>query len=79
MEFATMSTARSRHVTDRTHPVPGPRNRSPHTAALAALERRVSELEHLADSQSRDLRIQFERIAQLQAECDIMRIRFVKP
>jgi hypothetical protein len=60
-------------------PVPGTQSRSPRAAALVALERRVSELEHLASSQSRDLQIQFERIAQLQAECDILRIRFVKP
>ena len=36
--------------------------------AVTALERRLSELENLATSQDRELRIQFERIAQLQAE-----------
>jgi len=42
---------------------------------LSALERRIGELEHTASSQGRELRIQFERIAQLQAECDVLRIR----
>ena len=42
------------------------------------LERRVAELENLTTSQSRELQIQFERIAQLQADCDILRIRFIK-
>jgi hypothetical protein len=46
--------------------------------AVTALERRISELEQLTTSQSRELRIQFERIAQLQAEWDILRIRFIK-
>ena len=41
-----------------------------------ALERRISELEQLATAQGRELRIQFERIAQLQAEWDVLRIRF---
>jgi hypothetical protein len=45
---------------------------------LSALERRIGELEHIASSQRHDLRIQFERIAQLQAECDVIRIRFDK-
>ena len=44
-------------------------------AALRTLERRVTELENVASSQSHELRIQFERIAQLQADCDILRIR----
>jgi hypothetical protein len=39
-------------------------------AAVTALERRLSELEELATSQDRELRIRFERIVQLQAECD---------
>jgi hypothetical protein len=39
----------------------------------------MAELENLATSQSRDLQIQFERIAQLQADCDILRVRFIKP
>ena len=43
--------------------------------AVTALERRISELEQLATSQARELKIQFERIAQLQAEWDILRIR----
>jgi hypothetical protein len=47
--------------------------------AVRSLERRISELEQLANSQSRELRIQFERIAQLQAEWDIVRLRSSKP
>jgi hypothetical protein len=43
--------------------------------AVASLEKRLSELEQLADAQSHELRIQFERIAQLQAEWDVVRIR----
>ena len=43
--------------------------------ALTALECRIAELEQLASSQTRELRIQFERIAQLQAEYDVLRIR----
>ena len=43
--------------------------------AIRSLEHRITQLEHLASAQSRELRIQFERIAQLQAECDILRIR----
>ena len=46
--------------------------------AFTALERRISELEQLATSQGRELRIQFERIAQLQGEWDIPGIRFIK-
>ena len=44
-------------------------------AAVTALECRLSELEQLATSQARELTIQFERITQLQAEWDILRIR----
>ena len=46
--------------------------------AVTTLERRIAELEQLADSQSRELRIQFERIAQMQAEWDVLRIRLGK-
>ena len=46
--------------------------------AVTPLERRIAELEQLADSQSRELRIQFERIAQMQAEWDVMRMRLTK-
>jgi hypothetical protein len=53
--------------------------RSSGGAALNALETRIGELEHVASSQARELRIQFERIAQLQAEYDILRIRSIKP
>ena len=42
---------------------------------VTALERRIAELEQLMNSQSRELKIQFERIAQIQAEWDIIRIR----
>jgi hypothetical protein len=42
---------------------------------MAPERHRIAELEQLADSQSRELRIQFERIAQIQAEWDIIRIR----
>ena len=56
-----------------------PSKEHPTASALTALEHRISELEDIASSQSRELRVQFERIAQLQAECDILRIRFVKP
>jgi len=45
---------------------------------VTALEKRLGELEQLAKAQSRELRIQFERIAQLQAEWDIVRIRSSK-
>ena len=48
-------------------------------ATLAALERRMNELEHLVGSQRHELRIQFERIAQLQADCDVLRIRGSSP
>jgi hypothetical protein len=47
-------------------------------AAVMSLEKRIRKLEQLANSQSRELRIQFERIAQLQAEWDILRIRTTK-
>ena len=46
--------------------------------AAKTLERRIAELEQFADSQSRELRVQFERIAQMQAEWDVLRIRFIK-
>ena len=45
---------------------------------VASLERRISELEQLANSQHSELRIQFERIAQLQADWDILRMRLTK-
>ena len=44
-------------------------------SAEGGLEQRIRQLEELTTSQSRELRIQFERIAQLQAELDILRIR----
>ena len=48
-------------------------------SAVRALESRITQLEHLTTEQTRELRIQFERIAQLQAECDILRIRRTTP
>jgi hypothetical protein len=48
---------------------------APAEVAVTSLERRITELEQFANAQSRELRIQFERIAQLQAEWDILRIR----
>lgn len=60
-------------------PISRSKPRSADTATIKTLERRVAELEHLTTSQSRELQIQFERIAQLQADCDILRIRFIKP
>ena len=54
---------------------PSPRRPSGE-ATIIELDRRIAQLEHLTSVQSRELRIQFERIAQLQAECDILRIRF---
>ena len=57
---------------------PSPRSLAAGTAG-AALERRLSQLECLADSQSRELRIQFERIAQLEAELDFLRKRQRRP
>ncbi len=47
-------------------------------SVATAFERRIGELEQLASVQSRELKIQFERIAQLQAEWDILRHRVVK-
>jgi hypothetical protein len=46
--------------------------------APTTFERRIPELEQLAHSQSRELRIQFKRIAQMQAEWDVLRIRLIK-
>jgi hypothetical protein len=46
--------------------------------AAESLDRRIRELEQLTSSQSRELPVQFERIAQLLAEWDILRIRFMK-
>lgn len=48
------------------------------TTSLTTLERRVCELERLAEDQARELRIQFERIAQLQAAHDILRSRAIR-
>jgi ABC-type transporter Mla MlaB component len=53
--------------------------RSADTATIRTSERRVEELENLATPQSRELESQFERIAQLQADCDILRIRVISP
>jgi hypothetical protein len=61
-----------------TTPDPLRHSRETSGTAVTPLERRIAELEQLANSQSRELRIQFERIAQMQAEWDILRIRFIK-
>lgn len=78
MDVGTMS-----HQPKRAGSLPGMQmrapGRSPGSSALSTLERRISELEQIASTQSRELKIQFQRIAQLQAECDILRIRFIKP
>ena len=64
---------------EHVQPISRSKPRSADSATVRTLERRVEELENLATSNSRELRIQFERIAQLQADCDILRIRFIKP
>ena len=43
-----------------------------------ALEQRMAEPGQLPDSQRRELRIQFERVAQMEAEWDVLRIRLIK-
>ena len=62
------------------HTISGPlrQSRVANGTAVTALERRIAELEQLTTSQSRELRIQFERIAQMQAEWDGLRVRFVQ-
>jgi hypothetical protein len=70
LEFDPGGEMRSRITSDQHH-VNG-------RTAAAALERRIRELEQLATAQSRELRIQLERIAQLQAEWDILRSRLSK-
>lgn len=61
---------------DSQRPGPPSPKRSSGRNTLRALERRISQLERLTRAQSHELTIQFERIAQLQAECDVLRIRF---
>ena len=57
--------------------------RSTEGDALRALEHRISELEHLADAQSRELRIQFEPFSasspQRRGGCPTTRCRTVSP
>jgi hypothetical protein len=53
-----------------------PRGQHRVAPALNALETSINALEQLMTSQGLELRIQFERISQLQAECDSLRIRF---
>ena len=72
------SSPRSSGAGKQVQPTSRSKPRSADTATIRTLERRVAELESLTMSQSRDLQIQFERIAQLQADCDILRIRFIK-
>ena len=62
----------------RTTSDPSRQSRERGTTAVSALERRIAELEQVATSQSRELRIQFERIAQMQAEWDVLRVRLIK-
>ena len=79
MECATPPSGRLTRAGKQVQPVSRSTPRSAGTATLRTLECRIAELENLAASQSRELQIQFERIAQLQADCDILRIRFIKP
>jgi hypothetical protein len=79
MEMATTSSFRASLVGNQGPAASRSPKRSTRATTLTALERRISELEYLASSQSHELRIQFERIAQLQADCDVLRIRSVKP
>ena len=78
MDFR-MTSQETKGTGSHIHMAPPSPRRSSSGQAVRALERRISELEQIANSQTRELRIQFERIAQLQAECDILRIRFIKP
>jgi len=78
MDFR-MTSQESKGAASHAHVVSTLPRRSSSGQAVRALERRISELEEIANSQTRELRIQFERIAQLQADCDILRIRFIKP
>ena len=79
MEYATSPSPRLTRAGKQVQPASRSTPRPADTATLRTLERRIGELENLTTSQSRELQIQFERIAQLQAECDILRIRFIKP
>ena len=79
MEYATPPSPRLSRAGKQVQPASRSTPRSADTPTLRTLERRIGELENLTTSQSRELQIQFERIAQLQAECDILRIRFIKP
>jgi hypothetical protein len=79
MECATPPAHRLTRAGKHVLPVSRSTPRSADTATLRGLERRIAELENLATSQRRELQIQFERIAQLQADCDILRVRFIKP
>jgi hypothetical protein len=79
MEYATPPSPRLSRAGKQVQPASRSTPRSADTATLRTLERRIAELENLTTSQSRELQIQFERIAQLQADCDILRIRFIKP
>jgi hypothetical protein len=79
MESATPLSPRLTRTDKQVRQVSRSTARSADTAILRTLERRIAELESLAASQSRELKVQFERIAQLQADCDILRVRFIKP
>ena len=79
MESATPLSPRLARTDKQVRQVSRSTSRSADTATLRTLEGRIAELESLAASQSRELRVQFERIAQLQADCDILRVRSIKP
>ena len=78
MEYATPPSPRLTRAGKQMQPILRSTPRSADTVTLQTLERRIAELENLTTSQGRELQIQFERIAQLQADCDILRIRFIK-
>ena len=78
MECAAPTSPRLNQAGKHLQQVSRSKPRSIDTGGLRTLERRIEDLERLAASQSRELQIQFERIAQLQAECDVLRVRFIK-
>ena len=55
-----------------------PPRRGADRGTLGVLEGCVIEFERLASPYTRELRFQFERLAQVQAECDILRIRLTR-
>ena len=79
MESATPPSPRLTRTDKQAQQLSRSTARSADAAILRTFERRIAELESLAASQSRELKVQFERIAQLQADCDILRVRSIKP